>query len=470
MGETSERVVKVFIDEGTGLERYVFRFLFNNLGVDFELTDEAGHGDVVYLESGKTLSCKKDCIQITKDSNHIVWDDLKNNVGDEYHISREIEFDIINAIGFLLTDQGNINRSKNHRDEHGRITYFNSFQYENEIGAIPIVNLYVNHFGRVLESIGVNRQLRFPNAKKACILLSHDVDIPVKHDDLFNFRFQSKKSSGESVFRQFRHLLGLVKGYLGDKNKREFWNFDQIMKSESKYGFKSTSFFASVNNKSNEGHVLDVPYALDKKKFRRIFESMKKGSFEIGLHASYLAHRDVEQFKLEKERLEKHAESRVFGLRHHYWNLGEFPVQTFQMHEAAGFLYDSSLAFNDHIGFRYSSALPFYIFDNLEQKELQVLQIPVFCMDGNFFYDEKTSIEEAIQTLSEYVDTLVEVEGVASIDWHIRTSYPGGSTYRKWGECYLEILNYLSTRDDVWVTSCIDYYNWWKKNNPPTGK
>ena len=137
------------------------------------------------------------------------------------------------------------------------------------------------------------------------------------------------------------------------------------------------------------------------------------------------------------------------------------------MHEKAGFLYDSSLSFNDHIGFRYSSALPFFPYHSKLRRKINVLQIPAFCMDGHLFYKDSMTAKKAVPKISKYIDILIDNQGIGSIDWHIRTSFPKGEQYKEWGKAYLEVLEQLAAREDIWVTSAAEFYEWWKNRSLP---
>ena len=68
----------------------------------------------------------------------------------------------------------------------------------------------------------------------------------------------------------------------------------------------------------------------------------------------------------------------------------------------------------------------------------------------------------ALDEIVKYLDIIVENQGVGAIDWHIRTSYPNGGEYNEWGQAYINVLEHLAERDDIWVTSAADFYEWWK--------
>src|SRR5207248_1962371 len=110
----------------------------------------------------------------------------------------------------------------------------------------------------------------------------------------------------------------------------------------------------------------------------------------------------------------------------------------------AGFKYDSSIAFNDHIGFRRNVALPYYPIFSEKNEVINCLQIPVFCMDGNFFYRD-TTVKEAVGIVIKFIEEIKKNDGVGVLDWHSETCFPQKGKYENWAEAYCKILEYLAT-------------------------
>jgi hypothetical protein len=455
-------VISIYVQNESPDDEYVFDFIFKTLNIKRLKTNIPSEANICYLTFASEITPATNSIVIQRDESHVIWTELIDDSISIPSLSDHQQFDIVNAIKFFLKDDGNRNLESSHFDEHQRLKYNKSFQYLNGIGEIPIVNRYIIFLGRLIEfKFGITFGSFYPNGKKASIILSHDVDNPGKHDQLRNFPILPKRVGFRPALKHYRDFLVLLKKFISDKQKSEFWCFDEIFEAEKKLGFKSTSFFAVVNNNSRNGDNLDVPYSIDQPRFKKVFEKMKDYGFEIALHASYNAFLDQEHFEFEKNKLASVSKSEVVGLRHHYWHLGKHPEETILKHEKAMFSYDSSIAFNDHIGFRYSCALPFNPYHSLLGRGVDVLQIPSFCMDGNLFYDPSMTVDKAVAEMSKYLDILVDHQGVGAIDWHIRTSYPNGDTFKLWGQAYLEILDALAKRDDLWVTSATDFYSWW---------
>ncbi len=385
------------------------------------------------------------------DVNILDTDILKNN-------SKNINVDIISIIEKLITDDVNLHLDNDSYDIFDRLRFNSSYQYKNGMGDKPMVNILINFLKKKIETIyGIKGIPLWPNNKKAVIILSHDVDVPIKHSELFNYKLFPK--SINIFLRHYYHFFRLLKKYMLDKNKNDFWLFDEIINLEKSFGFKSTFFFAVVNNKI--GHELDVDYNINNKKFLKVFEMIKNNGFEIGLHASFNAYKNKESFINEKLSLEHLSQTKIEGLRHHYWHLGKDYTNTINYQNNAGFIYDSSIAFNDNIGFRNNIAFPYPIIYKPERKVLNIIEIPTFCMDGNLFYENK-SYETRKKEINNAISVIKEQEGIGAIDWHVRTSYPKNKEHILWGEFYVMILKTLSKDNEIYVTNFKEITKWLK--------
>ena len=376
----------------------------------------------------------------------------------------EIDFDIISATKLFLTDAIQGNLVSTNFDIHCRLKFNSSFQNKKGIGNTPIVNYYVMLLSNCIEKkFNINPITRLPKNYKSVLILSHDVDEPMRYAIIKNFSERLKsislKHKVKYCWLSFRKKARSI--FFNGRNS--YLNFQKIIETEGQYGFNSTFFFTSKTKFDKESHFnYDNSYDISWKEFENIFKNLNEKGFEIGLHSTYNSQKETAFFKSEKERLEKFSKRNVIGNRQHFWNLGSKPEQTLLKHQQAGLQYDSSIAFNDSTGFRNSVALPYYPFNSENNEALKTLQIPNFIMDTNLIKDsvnEDQILKKAIQL----IENLEKSKGVASINWHVRMAYPNDPKIAIYGKTYLNILNYLSEKEAIWVTSFENYMKWHKQ-------
>ncbi len=272
---------------------------------------------------------------------------------------------------------------------------------------------------------------------------------------------RAPRTLGTEAARLARHRRG-------DEDPDAFWVFDELCELEARHGFRSTFFVAVTPFHHPTGALEDVHYDVGGERYRRQLARLGAAGFEVGLHAGYRSFEEPARFRDERARLEEASGREVRGLRHHYWHLGPNPAATLRAHEDAGFAYDSSVAFNDHIGFRRSAGLPYRPFDEAAERPLRTWQLPPFAMDSAAFRGG-ADVDTAVARVSERIDEIVEVGGFGSIDWHIQASVPRSVEFRDWGVAYGEIIGMLAARDDVWVTSLDQVRAWIEERSTQVG-
>ena len=462
MDRRDTSLINCFVENRSPETDYIFDFISDVLGIAFNFVQTTTEADLCYGTGEIT-----DKLSIKQAPNDTIWHELLNNAVSTSH--KHLDFDIIQALFNFISDKVNSTDKTRELDRHDRLKFTASFQYHEKIHQFPIVNVYILFLKEWFKTnLNIVSLPLYPKGKKACIILSHDVDNPGKYDDIKFYKLLPKKISPVAIIKHYRYFFGTLKNKILDQHKNENWNFENIVRKEKEKGFKSTYFFATVNWQSKSGHHFDVPYILSSK-YKKVISFLLQQGQSVGLHASYNAWQKAENFRTEKAHLTKVSGSVINGLRHHYWHLGENTEQTLLWHEQSEFKYDSSLAFNDHIGFRYNTALPFFPYNSHLKRKVNVLQIPMFCMDGNFFRNKNVTIEEALSEIKKYIFEIKKNNGVGAVDWHVNTSYPGGPTFKKWGNAYLELLDYLEKDTEIWVTDCADFEDWWNNKRKLTG-
>jgi peptidoglycan/xylan/chitin deacetylase (PgdA/CDA1 family) len=429
----------------------VLAFVLESLGIPAGRAVPPALWERPHLVYGGPQAVRPNGVLIHRNPRDPFWPELLGGTFEPASLGGEIAFDVVGAIGAFLRDEVHHDLDPSAYDVHDRLNFAASAPARAGFGDIPVVNRYVEFIGRVLRGrLGMVGRPRWPDGRRAAIGLSHDVDLPNRYALLQSAVRPWRLRGGPRTY--LRRTIELTARRARDRNPGDYWLFDRVMDSEAAHGFRSTFFFATVPFHARLGAPLDVAYDAGRREFRSVFRSIVDAGFEIGLHASYRAHEDASRLVAERARLSALTNREIAGVRHHYWHMGRDVEATLRSHERAGFVYDTSLAFNDHLGFRRSVALPFYPFDPLLGRPLRTVQLPTFCMDGNLFY-VSSDVDAAVEAVGRMIDRIVEVGGLGVIDWHIQTSFPANDEFRAWGIAYQEILSLLAGRSDLWVTS-----------------
>ncbi|HET6226350.1 MAG TPA: hypothetical protein VFF27_08735 [Bacteroidia bacterium] len=454
--------VYVFFQTDDFKKKVIVEYALFIIGVKSEIVDKSSdiklsevqfyYGDTRPENYEGVFIQKKETIQPT---------DVHAILNNSVTLSKNIQIDIVQLLEVFICDTVNDPSSLNKYDELDRLTYETSYQFKNNFADLPVANVIIRYLEEHIDAFYQFQKIPlWPGKKKCVIILSHDVDEPIKHANLFNYQAFPKRPA--DLIKHYYHLLRLTKNFVTDKNKNDYWLFDEIVDFEKLLGFKSTFFFAVVDKWQGDAHPYDVNYKISNKVFAEAFKKIRDNGSEIGLHASFNAYKSTERFIAEKNKLEQTAQINITGLRHHYWHMAKNYRDTLYMHDAAGFEYDSSVAFNFNIGFRNNIALPYPVFHPATNRFLKMMEIPSFCMDGHVFYKHE-DVEKGFKEITEAVSRIKKCGGLGAIDWHVRTSFPKNVKYKNWGTLYVKILNYLAQDNEIWVTSCNEVMNWFKE-------
>ncbi len=372
-------------------------------------------------------------------------------------------FDLFAALRFWLADEGNADGERNGLlDEHQRLIADRSLQHRKGVLETPIVNAYLVLFRHFLETrFEIEAWQNMPRGKRCVITLSHDVDDPLDptfRKDLWLAAGAFPRAPCHAAARlaraTARHAVRSFRARTRQKKKNRHWLFPEVMDAERRLGFRSTFFFSTVPFFTRGADSRDVDYDIRHPRFRELFDVINHEGWEIGLHISYNARESCDRIASEVGAIDRVAGVPVLGSRHHYWHMSQPFWQTLSDHARANLGYDSSIAFNERPGYRLGIAFPCYLWNPLSGQRIGTMQIPCLIMDGAFFYHPNQTVDAVLEHTERLLEQLKRFRGVAAIDWHVRTSYPGSDAYRSWGEAYLKILEMLAADSEVLVQSC----------------
>jgi len=470
---TSTKPLKIFIDTTSipltlDQTKYVFKLLLKTAGFPYYFIRTIKNADIIYSDNQKSNSKlfiradKKLKIALSRDYKKriveeenipfIIIDGLSSqskNLLQKKRKTISIKNDIIFTIYYII-----MGFQENYipRDRHGIHNVRHSFLFKKGYLYKPLVNIYVNFirflFAKTHKPIDI-----WPNKKKFALVLTHDCDyIEMKrYIELIRYIFMHKLCVNpikliEIMFSQ----------------RQTFWNFDDWMKIEQKYGLKSTFFFCAIKGSLLKYYFTspDPFYNIKKTKYRKLFNKLKNKNFEIGLHSSYQAYSSKKRFREERLKLMRFSKSEVLGNRHHYWHTSDNFIETVKIHQKVGFLYDTSLAFDHHSGFRRSICTPLKFFDIKTTKELDILEMPTALMDGQLFnllkYNYLQKKESVIDAL---IDSVKKYNGMLIVDYHTRVLnkdfFPG------WKKSYIYLLDKATRGKDYYSDTILNIAKYW---------
>lgn len=172
---------------------------------------------------------------------------------------------------------------------------------------------------------------------------------------------------------------------------------------------------------------------------------------EIGLHGLDAWH-DISQGREELKRVGRVAGRYACGVRMHWLY---FDRQSSSTLEKAGADYDSTVGFNETIGYRAGTTQVYKPFD-----AAQLLELPLHIMDTALFYPGymNLSSEKAIERVRRIIENAVRFGGCVTINWHDRSISPE----RCWDGFYSQVIHELE-RNGAWFATASQAVSWFRK-------
>ncbi len=282
---------------------------------------------------------------------------------------------------------------------------------------VPIVNWLFNDLEILIRESFPH--LTFKATPIAKIELSHDVDYLSK-----TLQFMLKQSilNTYDIFRfifkgpdALRSLNQSVKFLF---SKPSYWCFDYWENIEKQSNRRSIFYIhAQAIRKDLRTWIIDPTYDLLKNKpLQEKLRELRKEGFEIGLHGSYLAAINEKLARQEKEILENVLQEPVTKVRQHWLRFNE--DITPYIHNKL-FKYDSTLGWNDRVGFRNGCASLFHPYDHKNDCAFNYVEIPQVIMDFNIYQSQGVENVYFVERTLQILDALEHCKSVhVAVSWH----------------------------------------------------
>jgi hypothetical protein len=338
-----------------------------------------------------------------------------------------------------------------------------------EFASAPTLELHISTLRDLLltERLTFVEIVPIPAGYRFIVCLTHDVDHPrVRHHrfdhTMFGFLYRAligsviQSCNGRRSLAQlavnWKAAMSLPFVFAGLAN--DFWNqINEYLKLEK--DLASTFFVIPLKGDpglDREGRARAKRAAsYDLADVAGDLEKLHVAKREIAVHGID-AWRDEAKGRVERERIQQVTGTEHVGARMHWLYFDpEAPIAL----EKAGFAYDSTVGYNETIGYRAGTT---QVFKPLNVDRL--LELPLHIMDTALFYPScmNLSDEQASLAMRPLIENASRFGGVLTTNWHDRSLGPE----RLWNESYRQLLRELKIRQP-WFATARDTVSWFQK-------
>jgi hypothetical protein len=334
--------------------------------------------------------------------------------------------------------------------------------------AIPALELHI----RILRDLIVNQGISLieippePEGFRLIACLTHDIDHPcirfhgLDHTVL-GFVYRALISSPVQVLKGRATLSHAIRNcwavlklpfvHLGLAN--DLWQtFEKYLKLED--GMPSTYFAIPFKGYPGRLGQDSAPKrrgaAYSAGQIKTQLHALLSAGCEVGLHGLDAWH-DAEKGREERDEICRVSGQRWLGVRMHWLY---FDAESLEILEQAGFKYDSTMGYNETIGFRAGTTQVYRPFG-----ATHLLELPLHIMDTALFLSGRLDLpsSEADQRIGNIIDQVEDFGGVVTINWHDRSIAPE----RLWDRSYVRILESMRTKG-AWAATAMDVVQWFR--------
>jgi hypothetical protein len=306
-----------------------------------------------------------------------------------------------------------------------------------------------------------------PHGYPLIACLTHDVDHPSirlhKFDHtIWGFLYRATLGSLANVVRGRATLLDALRNwtaalklplvYLGLAS--DFWlRFTDYPKVEK--GLPSSFYVIPFKGRPGQGQAGSAPRhraaAYGAGDIVPQIRSLMAAGCEIALHGID-AWCDSSGAREELDEIRGITGKQEVGVRMHWLYFGEHSPLNL---ENAGATYDSTVGYNETVGFRAGTT---QAFKPLETTRL--LELPLHIMDTALFSPGRLNLSpgKAKKLVNQVVEQANQIGGNITINWHDRSIAPE----RQWNRVYRELVDDLN-RKGAWFATAMQAVSWFRK-------
>ncbi len=309
----------------------------------------------------------------------------------------QCKLDIIASTFFMLSRwEEYVNLS---RDKFGRFPAKASLAYQQGFLHRPVVNEYIELIWNMLRFLGIDQERKKHDFK---VIPTHDID----------FLTYPKKTWLHLIHSKFiKREKNALQKHLKNIQQDPYNMYEYLMDLSEATNTRSRFYF--LGDKRSK---YDTQSYLHKKRFHDLISLIKSRGHIIGLHGSYNSYNNTRLFREEKQKLEEAIQSPLNEGRQHFLRFKN--PETWSIWEENNMQVDSTLGYADQIGFRCGICYDYPVFDIINQKTLHLYERPLIMMEVTLVNYQKLTVNQSLNTLSEYKEKIARYNGNFVILWH----------------------------------------------------
>ena len=330
-----------------------------------------------------------------------------------------IHYDVIGLTYWMLARVEEIGRTD--LDNHERFPATASHAFKHGYLVCPVVDEWLHLLGQLIQRQWPGVELKRHTPR---LLVSCDVDSPFVLDSSWS---QWLRRLGGDVLKR-RSMQAVILSLMGRwYASRGDFRFDPhlsgtnfIMDTNEREGQKVTFYFIPERTDP----TLDGNPSLHKPHLRLLMREINERGHEIGIHPGYntYLHPDVMSqsiASLRRVMFEEGFDQTDLGGRQHFlrWST----PTTARLLDNNGLVYDTTLSYADHPGFRCGTCFEYPMFDATTQQQFRLRQRPLVLMECSVIAARYMGLgysDEALEMMMKYKERCQQVGGDFTLLWH----------------------------------------------------
>lgn len=346
--------------------------------------------------------------------------------------------DMLKSVFYLLSGYQELNPE--YKGKFNRFPFELSIQHKLNITHKPIVNYYFDFIISGLKEYSIINKFEQKlksNFENFGFFLTHDidkVDTYSVYDLIYYFKVLLGISKNNLSFtKKVKKFIEYIYNFLFT-SKNPSWDFDFLRSVEEENQLKSAFYFLPKDLKHQDAY-----YSFNEKRLQKLFKKLKNENCEIGIHGTNRSATNLKYLKENINELENAASIKIDGIRQHrlIFDMNTTPY----LHEKAQLIYDTSLSFAEHEGFRNSYCHPFKLYNFKEERPFNTWEIPLNVMDATLLEYRKLNMQDAFESVKKLINEVAKFNGTFTLLWHNgyfdETLYPGIKVF------YVNLLRYI---------------------------